>query len=120
MTALEQGSNRNYDMDVGARVGLTDEPLLAEGVGFEPTNPGYGLAVFKTAAIDRSATPPVMRTKPGTTPTGRKPDLASAQALRKASTIWETRSCCSTWGTWAASGTISTREPAMRFANSSA
>ena len=32
MTALEQGSNRNYDMDVGARVGLTDGPLLAEGV----------------------------------------------------------------------------------------
>ena len=107
-------------MHIRARVGLPDGPLLAEGVGFEPTNPGYGLAVFKTAAIDRSATPPVIHTKPGTTTTGRKPDLASGQALRKASTIWETRSCCSTWGTWAASGTISTREPAMRFANSSA
>ena len=30
---------------------------LAEGVGFEPTNPA-GLTVFKTAAIVRSAIPP--------------------------------------------------------------
>ena len=30
---------------------------LAEGVGFEPTNP-FGSAVFKTAAFVRSATPP--------------------------------------------------------------
>ena len=30
---------------------------LAEGVGFEPTNP-CGLAVFKTAALNRSATLP--------------------------------------------------------------
>ena len=29
----------------------------AEGVGFEPTVP-YGTTVFKTAAIDHSATPP--------------------------------------------------------------
>ncbi len=31
--------------------------ILAEGVGFEPTNP-EGLTVFKTAAIVHSATPP--------------------------------------------------------------
>ena len=31
--------------------------LLAEEVGFEPTNP-YGSTVFKTAAFGRSATPP--------------------------------------------------------------
>ena len=31
--------------------------VLAEGVGFEPTNP-EGLAVFKTAALVHSATPP--------------------------------------------------------------
>src|SRR5262249_44138540 len=30
---------------------------LAEGVGFEPTEP-YGSAVFKTAALDHSAIPP--------------------------------------------------------------
>ena len=30
---------------------------VAEGVGFEPTDP-CGSAVFKTAAIDHSATPP--------------------------------------------------------------
>ncbi len=31
--------------------------VLAEGVGFEPTGPG-GPTVFKTVAIDHSATPP--------------------------------------------------------------
>lgn len=31
---------------------------MAEGVGFEPTRP-FGLTVFKTAAIDHSATLPV-------------------------------------------------------------
>jgi hypothetical protein len=31
---------------------------LAEGVGFEPTRPFWGLTVFKTAAIGHSATPP--------------------------------------------------------------
>jgi hypothetical protein len=31
---------------------------LAEGVGFEPTEP-FGSAVFKTAAFNRSATPPL-------------------------------------------------------------
>ncbi len=30
---------------------------MAEGVGFEPTRP-FGLTVFKTAALDHSATPP--------------------------------------------------------------
>ena len=30
---------------------------MAEGVGFEPTMP-CGIPVFKTGAIDRSATPP--------------------------------------------------------------
>ena len=30
---------------------------MAEGVGFEPTEP-HGSTVFKTAAIDHSATPP--------------------------------------------------------------
>ena len=30
---------------------------MAEGVGFEPTEP-LGSAVFKTAAINHSATPP--------------------------------------------------------------
>ena len=30
---------------------------MAEGVGFEPTGP-FGPAVFKTAAINRSTTPP--------------------------------------------------------------
>ena len=33
------------------------EGVLADGVGFEPTNP-CGLAVFKTAALNRSATHP--------------------------------------------------------------
>ena len=37
--------------------GTAGDISLAEGVGFEPTNPG-GLAVFKTAAIVHSATPP--------------------------------------------------------------
>jgi hypothetical protein len=32
--------------------------LMAEEVGFEPTVP-YGTTVFKTAAFDLSATPPV-------------------------------------------------------------
>jgi hypothetical protein len=31
---------------------------MAEGVGFEPTRPFWGLTVFKTAAFNRSATPP--------------------------------------------------------------
>jgi hypothetical protein len=31
---------------------------LADGVGFEPTNP-CGLAVFKTAALNHSATHPI-------------------------------------------------------------
>ena len=35
--------------------------FLAEGVGFEPTSP-FGETVFKTAAIDHSATPPLART----------------------------------------------------------
>ena len=30
---------------------------MAEGVGFEPTEP-FGSPVFKTGAIDHSATPP--------------------------------------------------------------
>ena len=34
---------------------------MAEGVGFEPTRP-CGLPVFKTSALDHSATPPVRRT----------------------------------------------------------
>ena len=32
---------------------------LAEGVGFEPTRPFWGLTVFKTAGFNRSPTPPV-------------------------------------------------------------
>jgi hypothetical protein len=32
---------------------------LAEGVGFEPTRPFWGLTVFKTAAFNHSATPPL-------------------------------------------------------------
>jgi hypothetical protein len=32
---------------------------MAEGVGFEPTEP-CGSPVFKTGAIDHSTTPPVM------------------------------------------------------------
>ena len=32
--------------------------FLAEGVGFEPTSP-FGETVFKTAAIDHSAIPPL-------------------------------------------------------------
>jgi hypothetical protein len=31
---------------------------MAERVGFEPTRPFWGLTVFKTAAFNRSATPP--------------------------------------------------------------
>lgn len=54
-----------------------------EGVGFEPTRP-FGLAVFKTAAIDHSATPPSGRSRrkagkgEDTTPVPRqfKADLA--------------------------------------------
>ncbi len=37
--------------------------VLADGVGFEPTNP-CGLAVFKTAAFNRSATHPPVATQP--------------------------------------------------------
>ena len=36
---------------------LHDAGVLAEGVGFEPTAP-CGAAVFKTAALNHSATPP--------------------------------------------------------------
>ncbi len=32
---------------------------MAEGVGFEPTEP-FGSPVFKTGAIDHSTTPPVL------------------------------------------------------------
>ena len=31
---------------------------MAEGVGFEPTRPFWGLTVFKTAGFNRSPTPP--------------------------------------------------------------
>ena len=31
---------------------------LAEGVGFEPTRPFWGLTVFKTAGFNHSPTPP--------------------------------------------------------------
>ena len=34
---------------------------MAEGVGFEPTRPFWGLTVFKTAGFNRSPTPPVFR-----------------------------------------------------------
>jgi hypothetical protein len=33
---------------------------LAEGVGFEPTRPFWGLTVFKTAGFNHSPTPPVL------------------------------------------------------------
>ena len=36
---------------------LEQKRRMAEGVGFEPTGPG-GPPVFKTGAIDHSATPP--------------------------------------------------------------
>jgi hypothetical protein len=36
---------------LGTGRGLVFYTLRAEGVGFEPTNRGYLLAVFKTAAI---------------------------------------------------------------------
>jgi|GEM_PF-3349191 hypothetical protein len=36
-------------------------PLLAEGVGFEPTFALKAKAVFKTATISHSVTPPVHR-----------------------------------------------------------
>jgi hypothetical protein len=35
---------------------------LAEGVGFEPTDP-FGSPVFKTGALNRSAIPPKLRDK---------------------------------------------------------
>ena len=33
--------------------------MLAEGVGFEPTRPFWGLTVFKTAGFNHSPTPPI-------------------------------------------------------------
>jgi hypothetical protein len=39
-------------------IALPDSPTMAEGVGFEPTEP-CGSPVFKTGAIDHSTTPPV-------------------------------------------------------------
>ncbi len=36
---------------------------MAEGVGFEPTKP-CGLAVFKTAALDRTMRPLLVETRP--------------------------------------------------------
>ena len=42
---------------------------MAEGVGFEPTDP-YGSPVFKTGALNRSAIPPV---KSSGQPTTHKP-----------------------------------------------
>jgi hypothetical protein len=34
---------------------------MAEGVGFEPTRPFWGLTVFKTAGFNRSPTPPARK-----------------------------------------------------------
>lgn len=46
-----------------AKVQGTSCPVIkAEEVGFEPTKP-YGLTVFKTAAFNRSATPPFHKTR---------------------------------------------------------
>jgi hypothetical protein len=39
------------------KLGNRSKQKLAEGVGFEPTDP-FGSPVFKTGAIDHSATPP--------------------------------------------------------------
>jgi hypothetical protein len=49
-------------------------PSLADGVGFEPTNP-CGLAVFKTAALNHSATHPASRAiYPASPPVTRRLD----------------------------------------------
>ena len=58
---------------------------MAEGVGFEPTEP-FGSPVFKTGAIDHSTTPPLSLPDVLTRslPTGRRflrRDLAAWQAL---------------------------------------
>jgi hypothetical protein len=44
-------------MGFHGRSGMSQNRSVADGVGFEPTNP-CGLAVFKTAALNRSATHP--------------------------------------------------------------
>ena len=56
--ALERRSNpipkiENTNLRFACGLGFS----MAEGVGFEPTEP-FGSAVFKTAAFNRSATPP--------------------------------------------------------------
>ena len=44
---------------VNVHPGLSEYPP-AEGVGFEPTRPESGPTVFKTVALDHSATPPIV------------------------------------------------------------
>ena len=48
-----------------------DMSRMAEGVGIEPTSP-FGLPVFKTGAIDRSAIPPVAVTLAKAMPGGKR------------------------------------------------
>ena len=62
----------NHGAETGGKA-----PFMADGVGFEPTNP-CGLAVFKTAALNRSATHP--RTPTLSNPPDRRHDPTRPRA----------------------------------------
>src|SRR5579875_1225699 len=53
---------RERDSNCGAtRFVPPNSSDMAEGVGFEPTRPFWGLTVFKTAGFNRSPTPPAFQ-----------------------------------------------------------
>ena len=54
--AADEGKNQTPRQ---ASAGQRLRQAMAVGVGFEPTRRGYRLPVFKTGALNRSATPPL-------------------------------------------------------------
>jgi hypothetical protein len=65
---IESGEDEIYRASLLRRCGRSEEqawriPSMAEGVGFEPTDP-YGSPVFKTGALNRSAIPPHSACRP--------------------------------------------------------
>ncbi len=75
--------NLLFNFDSGLNKGS-----MAEGEGFEPPEP-FGSTVFKTAAFDRSATPP--RAHSDSTTSAAATGLGLSRAARKLSRLASTK-----------------------------